>query len=208
MGLAMRPGSILIIPGIILFVLGVILWFFHDQLEVPLAVLAHLDAAASAPRTILLVTRLGGAGVMIPFALGCVVLLLVRRRAEAAAWLFLTIATGRGLVEMLKHVIGRARPDASGHLVEVSSASFPSSHSAGAMLTVAALLMLLRPARPIAALFMLWPIMVGLSRMMLGVHWPGDVLAGWGLGLVWVGLAARMLPVDRAERRGTKRGDL
>jgi undecaprenyl-diphosphatase len=184
----------LLVPGVLLALLGMTLWFFHDQLEVPLAFAVHLDRIAPAPRVVLLVTRLGGAAVMIPFALACVAILLVRRRADAAAWLLLTIASGRILVELLKQLIGRARPDASGHLVEVSSASFPSSHSAGSMLTVAALLVVLRAPPPVAIPCMAWPIVVGLSRMMLGVHWPGDVLAGWGLGLLWVGIAAAWLP--------------
>jgi membrane-associated phospholipid phosphatase len=198
----MPSRSLLILPGVVLLALGILLWFGHVPLEMPLAALAHVGQAAPYLRAIVLVTDLGGAGIMIPFAVACVLLLLLRRQGGAAAWLFLTIGAGRILVEVLKHVIGRTRPDAAGHLVHVSSASFPSSHSAGSMLTVVALLVLLRPARPISVLCMVWPLLVGLSRMMLGVHWPSDVLAGWGFGLLWVGLASRWLPPGKARPLG------
>jgi undecaprenyl-diphosphatase len=140
-------------------------------------------------RAVLLITDLGGAAVMIPLALGFVGWLVIRRQRDRALWLFATIASGRIMVELLKQAVGRARPYAAGHLVEVSSASFPSSHSFGTMLTVVALLWLFQPPRLVITLCLAWPIVVGVSRVMLGVHWRAMC---WRAGPgAYVGFGAR-----------------
>jgi membrane-associated phospholipid phosphatase len=90
-----------------------------------------------------------------------------------------------------KSVVGRTRPPVSLHLVAETDASFPSGHatnSAAVFLTigfVAAVYVLRRPIARTGAVIaaaMLSGI-VGISRLILGVHWPSDVLAGWALGL-------------------------
>jgi membrane-associated phospholipid phosphatase len=182
----MSSRFLLAVVGLLLSIAGLVLWWLHVPFETTLAARWHIDPSFRYIRAVLLVTGLGGAAVMISLALGFVGWLLIRGHRGQALWLFATIASGRVMVELLKHVVGRARPDASGHLVEVSSASFPSSHSFGSMLTVVALLWLFRPPQLVIALGLAWPIVVGVSRVMLGVHWPSDVLAGWGLALMWV----------------------
>ena len=188
----LRPA--LAVSGAVLTLAGFILWFLHIQLELPLAAALHLDAGNARLPAIVVVTGLGGAAIMIPAALAAALFLAIRGRAAHAIWLVATIASGRLLVELLKLAIGRARPDLAGHLVPVSSASFPSSHSAGTMLTIVALMLAFR-ARPwLAAIALAWPLLIGATRVMLGVHWPSDVLAGWGLALLWIALASRWLP--------------
>lgn len=194
---AMHSRPMIAAAGAVLFLTGLLLWFLHFQAEVPLAGWLHVGTSMRQLAAVIFVTDLGGATVMIPLALAVVAILLLRRRMAMAAWLFGTIASGRLAVELLKHVIGRERPDVSGHLVEVSSASFPSSHSAGTMLTMAALLLVMRPGAAVTGLCLLWPILVGLTRAMLGVHWPSDILAGWGLALLWTAALARWLPRDQ-----------
>src|SRR5690606_17887560 len=78
------------------------------------------------------------------------------------------------------------------HLVEVQTWSFPSGHatsSAVVYLTLGALLTRVQPRRRIKAyvlgVALALTLLVGLSRVYLGVHWPSDVLAGWALGAGW-----------------------
>jgi membrane-associated phospholipid phosphatase len=100
---------------------------------------------------------------------------------------FTVAAVGVGAV---KGIIGRARPPVSLHLVSESDASFPSGHttdSAAVFMTIAlvvALFVLRRPVARFATVLgaALLSGAIGLSRLVLGVHWPSDVLAGWALG--------------------------
>ena len=176
-------------PGAVLALAGAALWQLNPAGD------AHLSAAMTlAPDSVLrpaltLLTSIGGAAVLIPVAVAVVLWLLATRRYAQALWLFAVIASGRLLVEGMKLLFARPRPPAEDRLVEVLSSSFPSSHAAGSTLTALAICAALRapPAGWAAAL--LFGAAVGVSRVLLGVHFPGDVLAGWGFALLWVGLA-------------------
>jgi undecaprenyl-diphosphatase len=113
--------------------------------------------------------------------------------------LLLVIMIGRGLSEVQKYWIARARPDFEPHLVVVKTSSFPSGHATSSMifyLTVAvALTAGTRRQWPAAAAAVALSLCVGLSRVMLGVHWPSDVVGGWSFGLLWVLLTLR--PAER-----------
>jgi undecaprenyl-diphosphatase len=98
-----------------------------------------------------------------------------------------------------KSLVGRTRPPVSLHLVTENDASFPSGHATNsaavffAIAFVAALYLLRRPIARAATILAaaLLSGSVGISRLVLGVHWPSDVLAGWALGLA-VALAVTM----------------
>jgi undecaprenyl-diphosphatase len=96
------------------------------------------------------------------------------------------------LSTLLKLGFERPRPDLVPHAVVVYTASFPSGHamlSAVTWLTLGALLMRVEPRRRVKAyvlaLAVLTTLLVGASRIYLGVHWPTDVLAGWCIGAAW-----------------------
>lgn len=137
----------------------------------------------------------GGAG-MIPVALLVVAMAASRRATRGwALWLFLTILSGRLLVEALKLVVRRDRPPVVDRLELVTSWSFPSSHSAGTMMTCLAVAFLCGGRRWMGAVALVVAAAIGWTRVALGVHWPGDVMAGWGLGMLWVGAALQWAPI-------------
>jgi len=118
--------------------------------------------------------------------------LLLSRRARTA--LFVLAATGGGLAlgALLKLAYARPRPDLVPHLVDVASASFPSGHatdSAIVYLTLGALVARSVPQRGlrvyILSVAILLTLLIGVSRVYLGVHWPSDVVAGWTIGAAW-----------------------
>jgi membrane-associated phospholipid phosphatase len=119
--------------------------------------------------------------------------LLWRRGTCAAISLAPTMAFGvaAAAVVIVKSTVGRTRPPVSLHLVSESDASFPSGHatdSAAVFVTIALVLALFVLRRPIARVLSvagagLLTGAIGASRLLLGVHWPTDVLAGWALGV-------------------------
>jgi undecaprenyl-diphosphatase len=99
-----------------------------------------------------------------------------------------SVLTERVLMDGLKEWIGRPRPNFGVDWLPHSLA-FPSGHSANSMTAfLATALILAPPARqgPWAVGAIALSIVVGLSRVYLGVHWPTDVIGGWAFGLIAV----------------------
>ena len=130
-----------------------------------------------------------------------VVLLAALVRRAAAAFLALSAISGVLLTEALKLGVGRQRPPGAEEFEPDLDKSFPSGHaSSGIYLYLVLGLVLLRIGRSrgspaLAALG--WALVafgpaLGLTRLVLGVHWPSDVLAGWAVGSV-AALAAALL---------------
>jgi undecaprenyl-diphosphatase len=129
--------------------------------------------------------------------------LLVERKPTIAAYMLAAVASGFVAGTLLKWVYARARPDIVTQLVGTHSASFPSGHamnSAIVYLTLAVLLARSAQRRSVriylisAAISL--TVLVGCTRIYLGVHWPTDVLAGWVVGGLWAvgcSLAAKQL---------------
>jgi undecaprenyl-diphosphatase len=137
-------------------------------------------------------TSLGSVSVltfMVAAALGY--LLLIRKRG-AALLVLVSIGGGTALSSLLKLGFDRPRPDLVAHLVDIHTLSFPSGHamlSAVTYLTLGALLARVDGHRAvkfyILGVAVALTLVVGISRVYLGVHWPSDVLAGWCAGAAW-----------------------
>jgi undecaprenyl-diphosphatase len=137
-------------------------------------------------------TSLGSGPVLALFVLAVAGSLVVRRQLHALALLLVATVGGEGLNLALKDLFDRPRPDIALHLAPVDSPSFPSGHameSAVIYFTLAALLARLVEPRRLKLYFLglaaVFSLVVGLSRVYLGVHYPSDVLAGWTAGLAW-----------------------
>jgi len=137
-------------------------------------------------------TALGSPSVLALFVLAVAGSLVVRRQVHALGLLLVATLGGVLLNELLKHTFARPRPPLAFHLTEVQSMSFPSGHameSAIIYLTMAALLARLVQPRSLRLYFIglafFLTLVVGVSRVYLGVHYATDVFAGWTAGLAW-----------------------
>lgn len=152
-------------------------------------------------------TALGGVTVLVLITLSVIGYLLLDRRYRAALFTALAVTGGQVLSTVLKIGYNRPRPDLVPHESIVYTASFPSGHammSAVTYLTLAALLSRVQPRLRLKAYLLLVAVLltllVGISRVYLGVHWPTDVLAGWAAGAAWASLC--WLVVRWLQRRG------
>ena len=138
------------------------------------------------------VTQLGNWWTVVGVTLAGALLLFYRGKKWGALTLLIATFTGRGLVILQKDYFARLRPEEHLRLVEVSYQSFPSGHAANPTIAYVALALLLfddpkrRRVAVITALVL--ALFIGISRPMLGVHWPSDVVAGWAFGLLWIAL--------------------
>lgn len=225
---ARRPDTRILLSGLIVFsALAAFAYVASEVLEgYPLAIdrwlLLRLRLVADpgvsvGPRWLVQVmvdlTALGGGTVLTLVAVFVTLYLAARRKVALAAFVLSSIAAGGVLTAVLKTLFARARPDIVPHLVEVSSASFPSGHamnSAMVYLTGAALLASAEPSRRVriflvsAALAL--TLAIGFSRVFLGVHFPTDVLGGWAIGIAWA-VAASWVAAILQRRQAIEGGE-
>jgi membrane-associated phospholipid phosphatase len=132
---------------------------------------------------------------------------LIRRRAwPIAAWVLTAVALLGPLNSALKVLFGRIRPDFDEGGARLESLSYPSGHASGIAGLVAVGLILAWPVLSARAR-RVWVVggmaavlLVGLTRMWLGVHYLSDVVGGWALGIAWslaVALVFEALPGGR-----------
>ncbi|KHO25302.1 hypothetical protein A5761_05220 [Mycolicibacterium setense] len=121
--------------------------------------------------------------------LAIIVAALVRRQYRVALFLALTVELSGIVTELVKSVVDRPRPDTA--MVYALSSSFPSGHALGVIVSVLALLCVARPA--LSGRVYMWlcvfgaavVVLIGVGRVVLNVHHPSDVVAGWGLGYAY-----------------------
>jgi len=128
------------------------------------------------------------------------VVLLIARRPRLALALVLVAAVAPLVTNLIKPVVGRARPVWEQALGEEATLSYPSGHATAGLAVYAAcaiaLAALVRSHRWRAVLVtagLVVGIAMGLSRLVLGVHWPSDVVGGWGVALAVAGVVSAAL---------------
>lgn len=134
-------------------------------------------------------TALGGFPVLTLFTLVVVVFLVFAHHKMLAMIFLVATVLALFLSSGLKAALDRARPDLVPHATQVHTASFPSGHAmhaAANYFTLGGLFARAQKRRRIRLLVVsvaaLITLLVGISRVYLGVHWPTDVLGGWALG--------------------------
>jgi undecaprenyl-diphosphatase len=137
-------------------------------------------------------TAIGGTGVLVLMVLAVAGFLTLTGKGHAALAIIVAVSGGTLLSQTMKWVYARPRPELVPHGAEVYTASFPSGHammSAIVFLTLGAMLARTQSSQAVKAYIIsvaiFLTVLVGTSRVYLGVHWPTDVLAGWALGALW-----------------------
>jgi undecaprenyl-diphosphatase len=138
------------------------------------------------------ITSLGGTTIVTLITLAVLGYLIIDGKRAAALLVLVSVAGGAGLGSLLKLGFDRPRPDLVAHLVDVHTLSFPSGHamvSAVIYLTLGALLAQVQGRKRlkgyILGVAVVLTLLIGMSRVYLGVHWPTDVVAGWCAGSAW-----------------------
>jgi len=167
----------------------------------------HLNSAVAAHRAIVAVVKaitwLGSDGVLWAVIASCTLLLAIRRRWRLAGFLLVTGAGALALDPILKSLVGRLRPVVAHPIAHGGGDSFPSGHSLGSIVCYGAVLLVFLPGvrrrwrATVTALIVTLVVAIGISRLLLGVHYISDVLGGWALGVTWLGLTTAAFELTR-----------
>lgn len=130
-------------------------------------------------------------------ALVLIVIAVLRRNMQTALFLVLSVGLMGFVTEVAKRIAGRPRPSTA--MTEAASSSFPSGHALGVIVGVLAILTVLWPVVsrlriPLAVIGAALIILIGVGRVVLNVHHPSDVVAGWALGFLYYLLCVRLMP--------------
>jgi membrane-associated phospholipid phosphatase len=130
-----------------------------------------------------------------------IIFALVRRNLRVAFFLLISVELSGLITEIAKHAANRPRPATA--LVSAPSSAFPSGHALGVMVGVLALLTIVLPV--IHRSLRVWliafgavtVIAIGIGRVVLNVHHPSDVVAGWALGYAYFAACLLLVPPTR-----------
>ncbi|GGR33145.1 phosphatase PAP2 family protein [Deinococcus ruber] len=206
-----RPAALLrLLLGILLPLLMVgalaedVLEPQRRSLESPTLLWIHAHSSAALDHLAVVLATVGGAAVIAP--LSALIALVLWWRWRQATPFFVVAVLGAALLNgLMKIAFHSPRPELWPRLVQESGASFPSGHSmySAAFVLAVTLLLWRTPLRwPALVLGVLFSLLVGYSRLVLGVHYPTDVLAGWLTGTAWVlGTYSLLHPFGRSLQR-------
>jgi undecaprenyl-diphosphatase len=149
------------------------------------------------------VTWLGSGGVLWTLIGAASVVLALRRRWRLTAYLLVTGAGDLVLDPVLKALVGRLRPVVAHPIAHGNGDSFPSGHALGSIVCYGALFLVFLPAargtwrRVLTAVIVTLIAAIGISRLLLGVHYVSDVLGAWAVGITWLGITAFAFELSR-----------
>jgi undecaprenyl-diphosphatase len=150
------------------------------------------------------VTFLGSNGVLWTVIAAATVILAIRRRWRLAAYLLVTGAGALILDPVLKSLVGRLRPVVAHPIAHGTGDSFPSGHSLGSIVCYGAILLVFLPAArgrwrtAFVTVIVTLIALIGISRILLGVHYLSDVLGAWAVGITWLGITAFAFELTRS----------
>ena len=150
------------------------------------------------------VTWLGSNGVLWTVIGAATVILAIRRLWRLAVYLLVTGAGALILDPILKSLVGRLRPVVAHPIAHGAGNSFPSGHSLGSIVCYGAILLVFLPAArgrwrtAFITVTVALTVLIGISRILLGVHYLSDVLGAWAVGITWLGVTALAFELTRS----------
>jgi undecaprenyl-diphosphatase len=207
-GRSLRPLTILTVAALAFTILLVMVRLRWRPLEsVDHRTAAGLNALVSGQQVLTTVvkdiTLLGSTAVLVAVIAAGTLLLLLRRQWRLAVYLVVTGTGALVLDPVLKALIGRLRPVVAHPVAHAPGNSFPSGHALGSLVCYGALLLVFLPAargRWRSAFTIVVTVLValiGISRLLLGVHYLSDVLGGWAIGVAWLGVTSVAFELNR-----------
>lgn len=164
----------------------------------------HQFATPVLDNVLLFITRIGDPHTVVPLTGVVFVFLLVKRQRMAATFFALDAAGGVALSYFLKLAFSKPRPQLWESAIEEVTYSYPSGHALGSMVIYGFLSyvfarMYPRYAAAIYTFAVFMIVSIGFSRLYLGVHWPTDILGGYGIGFLWVMACISLLRLQSRE---------
>jgi membrane-associated phospholipid phosphatase len=157
--------------------------------DAPVLNMLHGLATPALDRFFVLMSELGYLWGVVPLDLAVLLWLVLHRRFRDTLFFGLAVIGSAALNLAAKNYFGRVRPSLWLSITPETSNSFPSGHAMGSATLVMAMIMLLWSTRwrwPVMIAGCTFVMLVGVSRVYLGVHYPSDILAGWTAAIAWV----------------------
>lgn len=205
---SLTPVAIVTIAALVFTVLLVLVRLrWHPLESVDHGAAASVNNLIAGQPTLLTVTRaitmLGSTIALSAIVAAGALMLALRRRWRLACYLVVTGAGALVLDPVLKVLVGRLRPVVGHPVAHAPGNSFPSGHALGSMVCYGALFLVFLPAA--RGRWRTWfgvavaviVAMIGISRILLGVHYISDVLGGWAIGIAWLGLTSFAFELTR-----------
>jgi membrane-associated phospholipid phosphatase len=156
--------------------------------DAPILTMLHAVATPTLDHFFVLMTRLGYSWGVVPLDVILLLLFVLLRRFRDCLFFVLAVI-GSGVLNIVaKNHFARMRPDLWLSITPETTYSFPSGHAMGSATLGVAVILLCWPTRwrwPVTIVSLIFVLLVGVSRVYLGVHYPSDILAGWTAAIAW-----------------------
>ena len=149
------------------------------------------------------ITTAGNTATLVGVLALAVLYLVIRREGRLAAFLIASAAGGFVLGPVLKDLVGLLRPVVAHPIAHGLGNSFPSGHALNSTICYGALLLVFLPAargnwrKAFKIIIFSLIVLIGISRILLGVHFVSDVLGGWAIGVTWLGITTTAFELTR-----------
>ena len=193
-----------------LFILSIVIWLCTEVWEKEafsfdrsLLLWIHQFANPQLNGLMLLITALGDPGMVITVFISTIAWLVMKRRYTDVIRFTIACAGGVVINQVMKLFFAKPRPELWTRLISETSFSFPSGHAVGSMVVYGFIGYIFAREFPLYQKYIytaasILIIAIGFSRLYLGVHYPTDIIAGYGVGILWL-ITCLKVKLDRSQ---------